>query len=514
MQLVAEIFRILLGPKSGKCVNEKNLQRENQSFSALDQSFSALGSEMCETCRKSTCRGALRTPLITGAVSFDSSLLFAEDGNEPAAGTTEDGKKKQKRDEKKDDNEKKKRMKIEQVERFTIKDVVANAPGTELISIGGLPISKITLDMLKAFCAKNKISIPMAERKKTAIPAVILSYIKAGPMKERITAGTRKKKGAATTKPACLVTDGTIYRTIITITCEKGKPLFIATRGSHDKNMLDTRKPHPFEWDGLNAIYGSDEPELDCIGDMQELLLGYDIDVDISSIYDKLNTTEFRLVCNYVLAFYRKAMNAKSLSGNHKPIDAYIEGKPWIAFLHARLQAIGDSALMDCAYAQLPDSVFRSSDQPTSSARGRNSRGPSATERTASRVSSYSHPNQATISARKYDLLEANERTTKSIHDKHAQEIEYATQDRFVSMKKSLFEASRDLASVRRKVRSMNWSTEDYESLKMEKKSLKGNVKYLQKQYDQLKKDVGYDSPSDSSDSESDEDPTSSLVLA
>ena len=146
-----------------------------------------------------------------------AASAVTEDGKEPAAGTTEDGKKKHKRDEKKkDDNEKKKRMKIEQIERFTIKDVLANPPGTELISIGGLPLSKITLDMLKAFCAKNKISIPMAERKKTAIPAVILSYIKAGPMKERITAGTRKKKGAATTKPACLVTDGTIYRTIIT----------------------------------------------------------------------------------------------------------------------------------------------------------------------------------------------------------------------------------------------------------------------------------------------------------
>ena len=94
---------------------------------------------------------------------------------------------------------------------------------------------------------------------------LILGTIMAGLTKQALTAPTRKKKGNPTTKPVCLTLDGTLYRIIIVITCEKGIRHFIKTKEPKDKHMLDTRTATPVSWESLTVILNSEDPALSFI---------------------------------------------------------------------------------------------------------------------------------------------------------------------------------------------------------------------------------------------------------
>ena len=132
-------------------------------------------------------------------------------------------KKAQKKKKRAEDNERQ----IRYFRSLTIDQVVTDQTKENILTIGGIALDKITLGCLNAFCNKCKVTIPHALRTKPMIPGVILNHMKAGPVMQTVTASARKKSRNATTKPIWLASDGSVYRMIIVMTCEVGRPYFI-----------------------------------------------------------------------------------------------------------------------------------------------------------------------------------------------------------------------------------------------------------------------------------------------
>ena len=99
------------------------------------------------------------------------------------------------------------------------------------------------------------------------------------------------------------------------------------------------------------------------------------------------------------------------------------------------------------------------------------------------------------------------------IEAKYADERSYAKEDQFVTLGTFLLEAKHELATLTAELttvkQSANTRTDDLglgsvelDHLKLKKKSVKGKVKFLQKQYNKIKAELAYESASDSSSSE------------
>ena len=129
--------------------------------------------------------------------------------------------------------------------------------------------------------------MPSKSRTKKGMLDVIINVIKAGPTKRAITAPARKKNGSALTKPAWLKHEGTLYRMVIVMTCEEGRPLFMKTRDIHDRELLDKRNPHPVYNYGMANIINLSAPYLDMVADARDVLVGYSVLLNISAMYDR-----------------------------------------------------------------------------------------------------------------------------------------------------------------------------------------------------------------------------------
>ena len=136
---------------------------------------------------------------------------------------------------------------------LTIDKVVTDQTKENIINIGGIALDKISLGCLTAFCNKCKVSIPHALRRKPDIPGVILNHMKAGPAMQNITVSVQRQSRNATTEPIWLASDGSIYRMIIVMTSEAGRPYFIQTKGTFAGPMLDSRIPHSEAWDSMRS---------------------------------------------------------------------------------------------------------------------------------------------------------------------------------------------------------------------------------------------------------------------
>ena len=95
-------------------------------------------------------------------------------------------------------------------------------------------------------------------------------------------------------------------------------------------------------------------------------------------------------------------------------------------------------------------------------------------------------------------MLVETERATAQIHDRVQEQRGYEMNDRFVVVKMSLFKAMQELSSIKLQLEVTMKGTADYKQLKLKKMSAKGTVKIHQQQYDKLKVDLEYESPSDS----------------
>jgi len=398
-----------------------------------------------------------------------------------------------------------KQKQLEFFSRMSIDTVVLDEMREKILTIGGVILKKINLDCMKAFVRNNKIQVPQDERKLSKLPKLIINHIKAGPAKLDVIAGIRKKAGNCKTKPKCLTKDGTIYRAIIVITCSRGSPYFKETKGALDGAALDARSHHPVAWDNLLRLYSLEhDKEFKTIKDGEIQLMGYQVDMNISSQYDKeLSSDQMRELVLYIQGHYREARNAKNKSGNHCLIAKHVGGKPWLIYFHTRLVFLGDTALMTCAYPDLPSGAIRTSDQPNdprNRGSGEGTPRSTATERTC--LTSPTNLPLSTLARKKHEVIARIGNTALEIELKYQEERQFNKQEHFFKVKNNLHIKEEALMVVRDDIEDYVGTSPQRKTLKRKKKHLKTSVKLLRITYMELKKDLKYESASDSSDSD------------
>jgi len=412
--------------------------------------------------------------------------------------------------------EEKKQQKKEQFDRqvawaktLTIDHIIADEDGTDVNTLGGTEWAPLHGEVKKAFMQKNKITIPHKMRKVGDFGKVVMNHIKAQGYKNNLTAPNRRSRSAAT-KPTCIVEEGTLFRVINTIT--ECKEDYIETNNAHDQADQDTRNPKALAWERMAAHYNSNADSLEKLSPGgAQALLGHSVAADVCAEYDELTPGEFKECANYVKAWYREKRNHKNQSGRHKPFGDYCQGKKWLLYFHAVLEEVGDKGLASCAYPELSSEVFRASDSgfnPLSRNRRRNT----ASDRTTMSMSPLT--DGGTVRTKKHSAVEATTEAAHAIRNRN-EDMHYDHKfDRMMNMKTQatttnlqVMKLDKSYKKAKRKYEGGTGTKEDYKAIKVQRNTLKKQVKAYQGEYERLKKEVGYESPpsSDSSDS-SDED--------
>ena len=96
--------------------------------------------------------------------------------------------------------------------------------------------------------------------------------------------------------------------------------------------------------------------------------------------------------------------------------------------------------------------------------------------------------------------MEDTAKATREIRDKYKEKREYRKWDHFIQVRKDLDEAIQKLESVREDLKMESEGSDGYTRLKGRKRVAKGTKKILENEQQQLKEELKYESPSDSSD--------------
>ena len=160
----------------------------------------------------------------------------------------------------------------------------------------GVPHTSINVSVIATFIRQQDIQVINRRRKKGDMEELILQHMKGSQYREKVISAS-KRKTSAKTKPSVLTEDGTLYRVVNVITCEKGKEYYITTRKQFERNDLDGKLPHAEAWESMADIY-QDElcVDIDTVSDPRKEMVGYGVDELIPMKYDDLNTGDFKCV--------------------------------------------------------------------------------------------------------------------------------------------------------------------------------------------------------------------------
>jgi hypothetical protein len=140
---------------------------------------------------------------------------------------------------------------------------------------------------------------------------------------------------------------------------------FIELKKSHDRADADSRNPKPHAWESMYNLYCSDDNDLVVLSSSaSQALIGFSVSRDICEEYNSLNLEEFKSVVDYITKLYRECRNKKAVSGEHGHFGAYVGGRAYLLYFFECLRETGDTALMNCAYAELNSHVQRTSSDP------------------------------------------------------------------------------------------------------------------------------------------------------
>ena len=381
----------------------------------------------------------------------------------------------------------------------TMDEVVYNDEGTEVISVGGLPLSKFVGKMLIQFCRSNKLPVKSGFGSKANCVDLILGYKKSGPARTVIKKAVegRKNKG---TRPPSAERVGTFYRAISVILHPTCRETYLKTLSQRDRKDLDSGKiGHHAEWEALFTFYSDDTiTELDSLGSNDFFVYG--AGQDESSLYDELSISEFRDVVIYINFHYDKARKNKTTSGNHKDFSAFISNKGWLLFYHNRLKEIGDTDLKSAAYAELPKDVFAVSSLKS----GQGTMNPSPTRRDKADVRTAAA--QAIVEKNKALALFSRSETIAK-REKRLEEME----DKLFDLNEEHLSLKQEGSELKRRFEQSECSDEEEVSreikrIKKRKNHVKSKIARTNVSLSQLKKEMDYKEPSVDYSSSSDSD--------
>jgi hypothetical protein len=392
------------------------------------------------------------------------------------------------------DREHEKAKLIEWASSLTIKDVVLTKDGLDVETLGVRMWSELKCYVKLAFIQANKIAIAQAHRKNNDLGKNVANEISCRGYKHKIKSSLAKKQ-SSTTKPDVIKVDGTLFRMVNVII--RGKEQYIALKESHDKDDLDSRNPKATAWQVLHSHYSSEDPSLLKFSPAAaEKLIGYTVEESILSEYDDLSIDEFKKVLLFLQALYKDACNKKTLSGFHGDFGACIGGRVYLLYLHHCLMETGDKALLACAYPTLDDRLKRGSMDSYKPLCHSNS---TATDRSLSPM-----PEGNNFRSKKSSAVEATERAANAITTRENERRDINRFDRMMELKSMGEYYTTKANKLKRKFfedRENGESDEALKELRGQRKHMKKMAKHYFQQYEELKKESGYESPESSDDS-------------
>ena len=269
------------------------------------------------------------------------------------------------------DRKEKVRLQNEYICQFKQNDVLIDKEKQQVISIGSLNKRHINSTMITKF-VRGVIGyrIPDGLRTKEEVFKILYNVVVSGNtlsyIKKRSAMASRKK-----TFPNAVKRKGTLFRIINVITSEQGKISFIKTKKDYDREDIDSNKiPHYDLWNDLLTLYlDTTIYEYNEIADTHINENGYilrtinDKENDPSD-FDELTIAEFKHATEYITNSYKDTRQKKSISGQHKPFADHVQNnKIWLLYFHDILITLGDTALTNCCFAQLPSNVLLCSTQ-------------------------------------------------------------------------------------------------------------------------------------------------------
>ena len=114
----------------------------------------------------------------------------------------------------------------------------------------------------------NNIKLSQSLRTSSELGKYVANHMKAPDLKDQIK-GPMKEKTAAAVKPSCITKEGTLFRVANTII--QKKEWFIETKGSHDREDQDSRRPKPAAWQLMCEFYNSKDVAAEELSPMQRL---------------------------------------------------------------------------------------------------------------------------------------------------------------------------------------------------------------------------------------------------
>ena len=167
-----------------------------------------------------------------------------------------------------------------------------------------------------------------------------------------------KTKKTVSAHPSCVTEDGTIYRVILSLTCEDGKESYLATGSRLTHAEVDNKLGHANSLAKNLSIYlDKDHKELKSLGFQCPIFHQYGISQDICQEFDELNIHEFKAVFDHIHKLYRESINANRKSGHHGNYENYIGGHYWLMLLRNRVSTVGTPELQQLTYPELPNVV-------------------------------------------------------------------------------------------------------------------------------------------------------------
>jgi hypothetical protein len=240
--------------------------------------------------------------------------------------------------------------------------------------------------------------------------------MKAQDLKDQIKGAIREKTAAAV-KPTCITKDGSLFRVVNTII--QKEEWFIETKGSHDQEDQDSRRPKPAAWQLMCEFYNSKDVAAEELSPYAKTkLIGFSIEDDVCKDFDNLNHNEFEECVVYLNHHYRIARNKNVASGHHGSFGGCVGGKVYLLYYHECLAETGDKTLSSCAYPTLQDGICRTSVESYKPRSQRNQSLSSAFERSRSLV-----PNSVNFCARKYSAMDATKEAAEAIAGKQHEMI-------------------------------------------------------------------------------------------
>ena len=243
-------------------------------------------------------------------------------------------------------------------------NVVLTSDKTDVAKLGGTDWSKFSVRAKTAFLRKMNIMILQTKQTGGDLGSVVANWLNSKGLRAAVASEITKKSGhtPASTKPQCIISDGTIFRVINTIiACQV---VYKATKETHDCENQDSHKPKAAAWDSMANYYndGANEDLNALLPVGIDALVGTNTPEDYPYSFDALQSGEFEQVVNYINAHYRMARNKKTQkTGHHGTFASYSHGKKWLIYYDALLKEDGNKDLDCFVFPTLPAGAIRTS---------------------------------------------------------------------------------------------------------------------------------------------------------